>query len=329
MTNTTRMPLYRVNNEFNLAANSAFGFVNNKDKYRKRNNRRRKIVEEIGGKVSPFWVFMSFFVIFAAIFFAIFAAKTAQGTIAAFVDPMASGNISLIWLSFIGAAISIFGMGLGHLIFEGISEGISRDPYTGKREYSTKLWKSFWGILFSFLFIGFQFLIVKLAASGEEGSGSGLSNMPYLIVGLAIIEIGVGALFLHRALGYLMLFGIGLLLFRTSRNLNDSARSTNMHYRQYLNYLDEYNRQYPNGTIEAEGNHNLRIAIAHYSGINLSDNRRISGVENQNSLSEAVPQQALPLPQERNVTRENVPRPEENPQIANFLEDKTDDNLTV
>lgn len=332
MTNTALIPMpqHRVENAFNKAADDAFRFATLKEKQKNQNETREERKEELGGKISPTWVFMSIIGLLAAIGFGIYGAFNAQGAIASIVDPMGTGVISPMILMIIGVSISMVGMIFGHLIFEGLSEGFSQDPYTGARRPTSKLWLSVVGLIGAVFYVSYQYVLVKSAGNNAGiTSDSGLSYMPYVVVGVAILELLIGAFILHRAFSYLLFFGICILLLRTIRKMNAAAKSTNVDYRRYLSFIDVYNRENGERTIQAEGNVNIREAIAHYSGINLPENGSVVGnevpIQQPGTLINDTPavQPTTSIPEEINT------RHTDKNQVNNFLDDAVDDNLTV
>lgn len=330
MTNTLLMPKYRVENTFNKSADSALIFAALKEKLKRLNESRDKRINESGGSLSPTWIFLSFFFMLSAVGCAIFGAFNAKSAIAGLVDPMGEGIINPKILILIGASISVAGMLFGHIIYEGIADGFTTDPHTGSKIPNSKLWYSVIGIIAACIYIGTQFYIVKTAGQGAElKEGSGINHLPYVIVCISLIELLIGALVLNRVSFYLLILILSIVIIKTLRKMNSSARETNMNYREYLRFLDAYNHENPKNTIQSEGNSNIRIAIAHYSGINLQENGQA------NRKQEQVPQQVssnkeiLPVRSTDIISGEIGAKQEDNSQVDNFLDDTVDNDLTV
>lgn len=331
MSNTTTMPRYRVENIFRDAADAAFRFVNLEKRHKTQSDSHDQRLKYIGGRVSPTWVVMSFVGLFAAIGFGIYGAFNAQGAIAGLVDPMGNGVIQPEILLIIGASISIVGMLFGHLIYEGLSEGFETDPYTGSKSPSSKIWLSVVGFLGAIVYVGYQFYLVKSAGEGAGvDENSSLAYMPYVVAGIAILELLIGGFILHRTFGYLMLFAVSISLAITVRQMNAAARATNESYRQYISFVDVYNGENREGQMEREGSPNIRRAIAHYSGINLNE------INNQPDTSQEQERQ----PSSQNTTTESeptqpnrngaTPRQENVEQtVEEFMNDTTDQDLTA
>ena len=323
------MPRYRVENIFREATDAAFRFVNLEKRHKTQSDSHAQRLKDIGGKVSPTWVVMSVIGLLAAIGFGIYGAFNAQGAIAGLVDPMGDGIIQPEILLIIGASISIVGMLFGHLIYEGLSEGFETDPYTGSKSPSSKIWLSVVGLIGAIVYVGYQFYLVKSAGEGAGvDENSSLAYMPYVVAGIAILELLIGGFILHRAFGYLMLFAVSISLAITVRQMNAAARATNEGYRQYISFVDVYNGENRAGQMEREGSPNIRRAIAHYSGINLNDTN-----EQPESARENVTE-----PTSENTTSENNVQPNSNgtphrenaeQAVEEFMNDTTDDDLTV
>lgn len=338
MSNTSTMPRYRVENIFRDATDAAFRFVNLEKRHKAQSNSHAQRLKDIGGKISPTWVVMSVVGLLAAIGFGIYGAFNAQGAIAGLVDPMGNGIIQPEILLIIGASISIVGMLFGHLIYEGLSEGFETDPYTGSKSPSSKIWLSVVGLIGAIVYVGYQFYLVKSAGEGAGvDENSSLAYMPYVVAGIAILELLIGGFILHRAFGYLMLFAVSISLAITVRQMNAAARATNEGYRQYISFVDVYNGENREGQMEREGSPNIRRAIAHYSGISL-DNEQAETVQRQESTAQPSTGEPTLENDVRPATereayqpnRNGTPRQENAERtVEDFMNDTTDDDLTV
>ncbi len=338
MSSTITMPRFRVENIFRDASDAAFRFVNLEEKQKKQNERHAQQLESVGGKISPTWMVMSIVGLCAAIGFGIYGAFNAQGAIAGLVDPMGEGTISPKILMLIGASISIVGMVFGHLIYEGVSEGFKTDPHTGSKTLSGKIWLSVIGLIGALVYIGYQFYLVKSATnSAGIDSNSNLAYMPYVVAGIAVLELMIGALILHRTFDYGGLIIAALLLMITVRQMNRSARDTNDFYRQYIRFVDAYNSENPFQPIEREGNPNIRRAIAHYSGISLNSEQQGSVQEGSSNSSSgrrtskgSANGNPSPGQGSGNSNRNGATHHEDAEQAArDFMEDTTDEDLTA
>lgn len=324
------MPFYRVNNMFRDSGDSALRFVFLKEKHKKKNGSYEERMEDIGGRVSPTWAILSIVGLLAAIGFGIFEAYNAQGAIAGIVDPMGSGVISPEILMAIGVSIAILGMIFGHLIYEGLSEGFDIDPHTGEKSHNSKLWLGVIGFAGALVYVGYQYVLVNSAIKGAEiGNENGLVYMPYVVVGIAVLELLVGAFILHKAFSYLLLFSSGLMLASTIRRINSAAKTTNNNYRQYMNFLDVYNRENPSQPMEREGNGNIRKAIAYYSGIDLSDGSSTSTAPEQQVVVQANTQPA-PVRADMHPSNNRIPNQNDATKaVEDFMNDTTDQDLTA
>ena len=238
---------------------------------------------------------------------------------------------SVDFISFgIGASISIIGMIFGHLIYEGLSEGFDTDPHTGQKSPNSKIWLSVVGFIGAIVYVWYQYVLVNSAIkSAEIGKENGLTYMPYVVVGVAVLELLIGAFILHRAFSYLLLFSTGYLLAATGRRLNSSARATNDNYRQYMNFLDVYNRENPSQPLEREGNGNIRRAISHYSGIDLAQDNSTTMSSTQQvaerTNAQLKPANAEELPNNSRVSNKN----DATKVVEDFMNDTTDQDLTA
>lgn len=325
MSNSITMPFHRVINMLRNAEISAFSFSNNEKRIKKLSDNRKETLNHIGGKTSPFWIFMSIIGILAAVGFGIYAAFNAQGAIAGIVDPMADGRFPLWLYLVIGSAISIVGMLFGHFIYDGLSDGFKTDTYTGQRLPSSKLWLAIVGFVGATVYVYYQFTLVKSAGNGNTN----FASMPYVVAGIAILELLIGALILHRAFTYLLLFFTSIAMWIITRQMNSNARNTNNNYRDYLNFINAYNRENPTDRMQVEGNDNIRRAIAFYTGTNLhqADSDNVAAVQpadnnnaENNSPRNSSDNTSTDQQHRDSSTQEN---------LSSFINDTIDEDLTA
>lgn len=330
MSTTATMPFYRVNNAFRDSGDTALRFVFLENKHRKQSANYEERMEDIGGRISPTWAILSIVGLLAAIGFGVFEAYNAQGAIAGVVDPMGSGVISHEILMAIGVSIAILGMIFGHLIYEGLSEGFDTDSHTGEKSPNSKIWLSVVGFVGALVYVGYQYVLVNSAIKGAEiDQENGLTYMPYVVVGIAVLELLVGAFILHMAFSYLMLFASGLLLTSTVRRLNSASKATNNNYRQYMNFLDAYNRGNPSQPLEREGNGNIRRAIAHYSGIDLPAVNTTSPAPAQQVVEQTYTQPTPVIPEIQPANTRVSNQNDATKEVEDFMNDTTDQDLTA
>lgn len=249
----------KVTRPLEVSEKKAFSFVKKEGKFAALTDKRSNYIDKVGG-LKPIWIIMSFVVIVAMIGLGIYEGFTAKTAIAGLIDPSGDGVVPDWVLTTIGSSLAIIGMMIGHSVFETMEE----DDITGRREFGTMFWLSVVG---AFVYIGSQYFIVKSAGNGEDD----FKYLPYLVVGIALLELIVGGLLLSKALTYLLVFYLAIRLWFIHRGMGTTSRATNNSYRDYRALRDAYNVQNPNNTLVLEGNDNIRRAIAYYSGINLAN----------------------------------------------------------
>lgn len=249
----------KVTRPLEVSENKAFSFVTKEGKFATLTDKRTSYIDKVGG-LKPIWIIMSFIVILAMIGLGIYEGFTAKTAIAGLIDPTGNGVVPDWVLTTIGSSLAIIGMMIGHSVFETTEE----DEITGRREFGNMFWLSVVGAI---VYIGSQYFIVKSAGNGDED----FKYLPYLVVGIALLELIVGGLLLAKALTYLLVFYLAVRLWFIHRGMNSFSRTTNNSYRDYRALRDAYNAQNPNNTLVLEGNDNIRRAIAYYSGINLNN----------------------------------------------------------
>jgi hypothetical protein len=331
---------YQIRRLYNRAEKYAFHFSNNERKYNLIRDYRQNIIDErLGGRISPFWTIMSLFCITAGIGLGIWAAFNAETGLAGIIDPSGDGTIPAMTVRWIGISISIIGMALGHFIYDSINSK-QRDPLTGSLKNLGWLWVL---IPAALLYICFQVAIIKAAVTGTEEFFKGALYLPYVALGIALLELIVGAFILEKGFSYLILFTIiiisGLLIWRVNRNAQLVCES----YRVYSTFLDSFNRNNPN-PIEPEGNNNIRRAIAYYTGHkipkddspeNTSDSRGDDDHNKQDDINDRPevmvtnPRQIAPATggNGNTIYQQTSAKPQEDLEL--FIDDNIDDDLTM
>jgi len=333
------MPIHRVLNKFRDAANSAFRFASLLKKHEKQEARHEKRLEDMGGKLSPTWIVMSIIGLFAAIGFTVFGAFNAQNSIAGLIDPNADKSTNSALFSIIGASLSIFAMLAGHYVYEGLTEGFKTDVHTGEKSTTPKFWIGVVAFIASIAYVACQFLLVKTAVGADKEDGA--IFMPYVVGGIAILELLVGGLILNRAFEYIVFFFASILIAITLRQIHAAARDTNDYYRQYIPFVDAFNHENPGQQMEREGSPNIRKAIMFYSGIAHQNDDAEPG----SGAAEETPPQPQPSPNKPVSQNDAAPIPEreasrpnhtgtngkENAEQAvnDFINDTTEHDLTA
>lgn len=309
-----------VNRTYKAAERKGFDFCRAEHKFNRLSVSKQASFEIVNHKVSMFWRFgwpLAILGICLMSYFQAFAAKTA---IEGLLDPNGEGFIpEQVYLS-IGAAISIVGLLIGHSIYE----GIEFDKYTGEKRYTSNFWKFLgWGAFY----VAFQYLMAMLAGSSHEEGET--EYMPYVILGLAILELFIGACVVETALAYASIFFLNIMMSFPLRKMGRISRRTNDIYRDYLTLLNTHNAEDKESPIEREGNDNIRRAIAYYSNIRLEDRNKQQPMKeadlsnktstNKNGFSQ---QPTITPPREVIIT-------EAEGHLDDFIRDSTDEDLTA
>lgn len=324
-----KLQIPKVTRPLEVSEKKAFSFVKKESKFATLTDKRSSYTDKVGG-LKPTWIIMSFVVIIAMIGLGIYEGFTAKTAIAGLIDPSGNGDVADWVLTTIGSSLAILGMMLGHSLIESIEE----DNITGRREFGMMFWLYFVGAL---IYIGVQYFIVKAAGNGEDD----FKYLPYLVLGIALLELIIGGLLLAKALTYLLVFYLAIRLWFIHRGMGSTSRATNNSYRDYRALRDAYNVQNPNNTLVLEGNDNIRRAIAYYSGINLANANNnapstpivpVNGIQQPNTtaqepvanptVNDVNPQNAETEPVANNMQNQNTTEDE----VERFIND--DDNLT-
>lgn len=315
---------YQLRNNFNrtykAAERKGFAFTRAEKRYSSLSESKHVSLEIINHKASIFWRACWFLVIIGICCLSYFQAFVAKTSIAGLLDPNGEGFIpDEVYIS-IGIAISVVGLIIGHQIYE----GIEYDKYTGQKRYTSTFWKFMgWGLFYCL----FQFILAQMSVSKmEEGE---IDYTPYVVLGLAIVELFIGATVVERTLAYGSLFFLNIMMGFSLRKMGRRSRITNDTYRNYLTQLNAYNAEYSESQIEREGNDNIRRAIAYYSNIRLENSNTAQPGEQS-----ATPQKIRDNGNDSRQTPPVAPAKDVNISEAEshldaFIKDSTDEDLTI
>jgi hypothetical protein len=306
---------------------SGYGFVQSEKRFARVQLSKEEAVEKLENKLSNFWIVGCVLAIAGSCCIAYFQAFAASTSIAGFLDPNASrqgAEQQRVYL-IVGIGISILGLLIGHLIHE----SIETDRYTDQKKIKPSFWLF---IVLGAFYIGFQFVLAKTAGSNSnEGK---LDYMPYVVAGLGFFELIIGAIVLEKAMTYILLFAINIILGFISRKMGNKSMRTNNYYRDYLTQLNAHNAIDKENNINKEGNENIRRAIAYYSNIKLEEGNKL---EDSKSSELITPVKETNKQTEQEISKRSI-RPVETRvvnatdaenHLESFLSDTTEDDLTA
>lgn len=306
---------------FRKAERNGSRFTHAESSFRVAKSNREKYLADLGNKMSRFWSVFSPLVIIAALGLGYYQAYSVKTLVEAAIDPNSEGfNPVFVYLC-VGAAISIVGMVIGHLLHE----GIRRDAVTGSLRFLPLFWLA---LALSIFYVGFQFIYSR---TGNAGVTEGVDYMSYAVLCFGIFELILGALLLEKALTYIALFFNGLYLFVQLRRMRRRSRKTNDHYRDYLGFLALHNQQAGVEPIEREGNDNIRRAIAFYSNIPINEGAPISADNNGRTSFAGRPEPPVsqPAAESKDATEKEKAFSDAEASARAFFADTTDDDLKV
>lgn len=282
----------KVTRPLEVSEKKGFSFVKKEGKFTTLTDKRSSYIDKVGG-LKPIWIIMSFVVIIAMIGLGIYEGFTAKTAIAGLIDPSGDGVVPDWVLTTIGSSLAIIGMMIGHSVFETMEE----DDITGRREFGTMFWLSVVGAL---VYIGSQYFIVKSAGNGEDD----FKYLPYLVVGIALLELIVGGLLLAKALTYLLVFYLAIRLWFIHRGMGTTSRASNNAYRDYKLLREAYNVQNPSEPLPEELHPNIQKACSYYLGYVLQPNNteQQATANPQNARTEEINDNG----QNRRTTEEEV-----------------------
>lgn len=270
---------YQINQSLEAAEKSAFSFVRKEDKYNAKAERRQDLISKVG-RLSAFWIIMSFIGIPLAIIFAIYESNMAQQAILTLLDPIGLGNVNNNMVALIGAGLAVFAMMVSHIFAEGLQS--ETDEITG--DSSRKMGVQFYFAIVGLLsYIAFQYYLVQAAGEGDEE----FNSFAMIAIGVAVLEILVGVLILGKSLTYLLIFFIAIQRWFLIKGMGKGGRNTNTNMNKYYARLNFWNNQNPNQTMELERSPNVARALAYYKGYNLNEETHpIDNLDTDNSSNQ-------------------------------------------
>lgn len=315
----------QVNNTYKTAEYNGYAFVRSEKRFDKVIGTKNEALLKLENKLSNFWIIGCVLAIIGSCCIAYFQAFAAKTSIAGFLDPLASNNIPEQVYIAVGSGISILGLLIGHLLHESVDV----DRYTDQTKFKSSFWLF---LVLGAFYIGFQFVLAKTAgASVDDGKPD---YIPYVVAGLGFFELIIGALVLEKAMTYILLFVVNIILGFISRELGRKSRKTNNTYRDYLTQLNAHNAIDKENSIVREGNDNIRRAIAYYSNIKLEDSNKLEEsnyIEKNTPVNDSI---KTPLQDENNhssnpAESKDVTKDEAEKHLDVFLNDTIEDDLTV
>lgn len=322
MATPTYQTRQNINRTYKTAERTGFTFSIAEKKYNRLSESKQASLEIVNHKVSMFWSYGWFIAIIGICCLSYFQAFAAKTAIAGLLEPTGDKFIPEDVYLAIGLAISIVGLIIGHSIYE----GVEYNKYTGVKRYTSSFWKFMgWGAFY----ILFQFVLAKMSVSNMEDGET--DYMPYVVLGLAILELFIGATVVETVLAFASIFFLNILMGFPLRKMGRLSRKTNDIYRDYLTLLNAHNSGDKENPIEREGNDNIRRSIAYYSNIRLEDTdtkkpkAEVQATVPKNSVGN-IRNSELQPPIE---SASNVTISEAENHLDDFIKDSTDEDLTA
>lgn len=243
-----------LNDSYMQAKKAAFRFDGLHKKLQELQDKRDKIIDAMGGEPQQMKVVLAYICIFIAIMLAIVEGILCKNSIAAVT------GLPDIVCTLTGICFCLLGLTIG----EFMAANITKDPLTGKRQYTGKFWL---GLFLGFLYCGIQYFLASksggLHASAEIAET--VNTMTIVVTAISIIEIVFGFLFMKTALQMLAL-GINTLRWKTvNKKKGASARRTDESWVRYIFDHQAYNNTYGTHIPCAEETELIRQARAYYS----------------------------------------------------------------
>lgn len=302
-TPNTSISSYRITRFYNLAESFAHQFVQRLQKMTKLSKKYEDKVNDNPYGNSPFYRVFSVLMAFAAFGLAAYAAMNAEiifkAVIPSNVTDIKEGVNPVAMI--IAVSLTIVGLGIGHLFDR--TTIIERDQITGSPRLNSNLIKA---IIAAIFYLGLQFMIARLAIGNEKE----YNNFIFVNMGIAMLEIVVGALFLGQAMYLMSLWFMSLGMYRFQLQVNNAAKAANQNYNYYLDALKLYNNQNPENSIEQRGNKNIVKAIAYFTGLDDTELEN-QGSEEYNSNNDS-PTEVRPDSVDHQVSRTQPMRQSEN-----------------
>ena len=264
--NSTLENLINIERKYKSSEAQGHAFVATEKSFKALTLKKEELIEKIG-ELSLFWKNAWWIAAIGGICLAIFQGYSAQTVIQAYLDPTAEGSIPLWVFVTIGASISILGMVIGHTLYESVK--INKN--IGDRNFGPLFYLM---LALAIFYVSFQFGLAHFGAEGGLAEGE-TNSMPYVVGGLAIFEIIIGAFIMEKVLNYLALMFENIVLGLKSRKMARKSRLTNNNFRDYSTLIDAYNSIPEVDLKQREGNDNIRRAIAYYAGIQLPAEEQI------------------------------------------------------
>ena len=214
---------------------------------------KEKEIEGMEEKPSPFKVILSTSCIGIALTLGVIEGKNIQSSL------IGSTGFDESTGYLIGAAFATMGLITGELL----SSGLKKDEFTGKKK-PTARW--YVGLLLTIIYVGGQGYLAYRAGMGVgDDMASTAHTMNMFIVGVAVIEVLFGFLFLKTAIQIVTLFITNIRLKLVLRTMNKTARQTEQWWQRHLFEVKSYNDVHNANTPTGEETEAIQQARAFYN----------------------------------------------------------------
>jgi len=235
------------------AQKSGFAFCHAEKKHDKITETKDKEIEGMEEKPSPFKVILSTVCIGIGIILGIIEGKNIQSSL------IGSTGFDNTTGYLIGAAFAAMGLITGELL----SSGLKVDSFTGKKR-PTGRW--YVGLLLTIIYVGGQGYLAYRAGMGVgDDMAATAHTMNMFIVGVAIIEVLFGFLFLKTAIQIVTLFITNIRLKFILRVMNNTSRQTEQWFQRHVFETNSYNEVHNSNTPTGEETEAIQRARAFYN----------------------------------------------------------------
>lgn len=229
----------------------SFRFGDAKTRLLKLLERKEEAVENMQEQPSQFKKVTAIIAILVGIGLSIIEATNVSNTIAATTG--LSNELSTL----VGALFSAVGMLAGEMV-----SNTKRDEFTGKRQFTAQQGL---GLLLILIYLGGQYYIASRAEIGAGDMQETIHTMTAFILGIGIIEVLFGALFLKTAIQVSSLLIIDIRIRLIIRSLNQSSKHTDEMWNRHLYEVQMHNEANTTNLPHGELTPIIREAIEYYS----------------------------------------------------------------
>lgn len=221
--NLNTLPPNTSNRHLQKAKHFAFSFKEASMRFMKRRKNRKRTIDDIGERPTPFMEIMSFVCIGIAFVFAMIEASNVKTSI------MGAMNISDFFAFVIGTMFAASGLVAGEML--GSKKSWKHDGFSGRKKPTSKF---FIGLAFALTYLFGQYWLASRAGNNLEDVQDTVTTLTVFVMFIALAELLFGMAFLQTAIKVFTVFIANIKIRLSFRKMKRTSKVTDEAWRHYV-----------------------------------------------------------------------------------------------